>query len=1020
MALNNLERLIKHEAVLSIASRLLENQAAGLNALLQIVSVSQFFADTLVLYPESIVQVLQPPRAVPTLHELNHELRSRVDETFDDVGVLGSFRRFRHLQMLRIGINDILLDRPLEEVTRDLSRVADASLNVALQTALRMATRKFGQPTGHDGRVAKVTGLAFGKLGGEELNYSSDIDLMFVYDQDGKTEGGKAGRISNSDFFARVISELVRLLSSHTEHGFAYRVDLRLRPEGGRGPLARSLPATLSYYDVMGRTWERQALIKLRHVSGDEGLGLEFVNAIQPFVYRKYFSFSEINEVKALKRRMEQRVGRSGIDDSDVKTGRGGIRDIEYTVQFLQLLNGGDLPAVHQRNTLLALEALEIAGCLTPKETYILADGYRFLRKVEHRLQLLFDWQTHKLPTDAESLRTLAKRLGYRHAPLQKAADKERTPTGEADQSQLSPQRRSPLDESDAGPVLNTRQLLVDPLDYFLKDYHDKTELNRAILDHLLHQTFADGEGQAEPEADLILDPDPDESTIEAVIGRYPFRDVRAAYRNLTRLSNESVRFLSHRRCRHFLASIAPQLLRAIANTSDPDQTLNNLERVTASLGAKAVLYELFSFNPASLQLTVEICSSSPYLISILTNNPGMIDELLDSLVLDRERTYDELLTELVELCRGATELDPILHSFQDKELLRIGVRDLLGKDDVRLLGKELSDLADVILTVTFQRVEAELRDKFGTPAVGADQVPHKVCRYAVIGLGKLGGSEISYHSDLDLILLYEADGTTTGAGGRSQPVSCHRYFTELMQRAIRVLSHQGPLGRLYEVDMRLRPTGKSGSLVLPLSELTRYFSEGSGQVWERMSLTRARIIHGYSTFADQVGQALRGAVLSMPWKAETANDILTMRHKLEATAPPRSLKRGRGGLVDVEFVVQLLQLKYSATRPELLVPNIWEALAVAAAAGLLQADEHQKLVEGYAFLRAVEARLRLITDRPLTSLPDSAGERGKLAMDLGIASSAEQDAAVELDRLLGEHCQKVRHVFETVFRREA
>src|SRR5581483_4192465 len=307
----------------------------------------------------------------------------------------------------------VIRDRPLEEVTRDLARVADAGLEVALQTALRNLTRKYGQPTAADGTPARVAALAFGKLGGDELNYSSDIDLMFVYDRDGRTAGRRLDGIPNEEFFAKVVSEVVRLLSAHTDRGFAYRIDLRLRPGGSRGPLARSVAGTLSYYDAMGRTWERQALIKLRPVAGDLALGREFVQAVEPFVYRKYFSFSEINEVKALKRRMEHRTAAAGADDLDVKTGRGGIRDIEYTVQFLQLLNGGDLPAVRQRNTLMALEALEIAGCLTAQETYILADAYRFLRKTEHRLQLLFDWQTHTLPTATDELRKLALRMGY-------------------------------------------------------------------------------------------------------------------------------------------------------------------------------------------------------------------------------------------------------------------------------------------------------------------------------------------------------------------------------------------------------------------------------------------------------------------------------------------------------------------------------------------------------------------------------------------------------------------------------
>jgi glutamate-ammonia-ligase adenylyltransferase len=260
---------------------------------------------------------------------------------------------------------------------------------------------------------ARCVILAFGKLGGKELNHSSDIDLMFVYDEEGETRGTRITSITNDDYYARVCAEVVRLLTTHTDRGQAYRVDLRLRPEGHRGPLARSLASTLSYYDTLGRTWERQALIKLRPVAGSAKLGEEFLKAIEPFVYRKYLSVAEINEIKALKRKIEQKTDHAGETITDVKTGHGGIRDVEFTIQFLQLLNGGDLPLVRERNTLKGLAALEKVGCLTDTEYRVLNDAYRFLRKVEHRLQLMFDLQTHTMPTQPDELRKLALRMGY-------------------------------------------------------------------------------------------------------------------------------------------------------------------------------------------------------------------------------------------------------------------------------------------------------------------------------------------------------------------------------------------------------------------------------------------------------------------------------------------------------------------------------------------------------------------------------------------------------------------------------
>ena len=998
MALNNLERFLAVPAALAQLPVLLEARGRGLEATLQLLATSQFFADTLILYPEALDIVRAAPRRNPSTEELTGILRADIDAAYDDTAVLRAFRRYRQLQTLRVGVNDILRDRPLEEITRDLARIADSSLKVALQTALKNLTKKLGMPMTPGGQPSKVVALAFGKLGGDELNYSSDIDLMFVYDEDGDTVGRRAASVPNSEFYSRVVVEVIRLLASQTDRGFAYRVDLRLRPEGHGGPLARSLASTLSYYDVMGRTWERQALIKLRHVAGDSPLGKQVVKALQPFVYRKYFSFSEINEVKALKRQMEQRATRAGIDERDVKTGRGGIRDIEFAVQFLQLLNGGDLPAVRQRNTLLALEALEIAGCLNPQETFILADAYRFLRKTEHRLQLLFDWQTHRLPSSTDELKKLALRMGYREASP--GAEEEAPPPV----SEFSAQRRSNLDEL-PDTEFQTRDLLIEPLELFLKDYLDKTAVNRTILDHLLHQTFAEPEGQAEPESDLILDPNPDEAAIRAALGRYPFRDIPAAYLNLDRLAQESVPFLSHRRCRHFLASIAPQLLRAIAATADPDAALNDFERVTASLGAKAVLYELFSANPPSLKLFVDLCANSPYLSSILINNAGMEDELLDSLVLDQPRRAGELTAELNELLRGASDPDPILRSFQDNEFLRIGVRDLLGKADIRETTGALSDVADTILNAVFDLVEPGVRAKFGMPSSPGCDAP---CRYALLGLGKLGGREISYHSDLDLILIYEADGPTRCAG-RADETTNHHYFTELVQRAIKMASRTGPLGRLYEVDMRLRPTGKSGSLVLPLDEFRKYFAGSGSQLWERQSLTRARSLRGCPEFATEVTVAVRDAVLGKPWCAQLVEEIRGMRGRMEASASPRSLKRAAGGLVDVEFLVQLLILRSGRDRPEILRPNIWEALDALEAAELLPAEQVGLLRDGYSFLRFVEARLRIVTDRPLTEIPENRDDLEKLARRAGF------EGAVPFGKKLATAMTGIRSVYRAV-----
>jgi glutamate-ammonia-ligase adenylyltransferase len=441
-------------------------------------------------------------------------------------------------------------------------------------------------------------------------------------------------------------------------------------------------------------------------------------------------------------------------------------------------------------------------------------------------------------------------------------------------------------------------------------------------------------------------------------------------------------------------------LLRAVGSTTDPDLALNNLEQVTASLGGKAVLYELFSFNPPTLKLYVDLCDS-PFLSQMLINNPGMIDDLLDSLILNRPRDLADLRAELAELLRGAGAADAvesIRHSFQDKEVLRIAVRDLLGKDDVRAVTAALCDVAEVLLGEVAAREEAAMRERFG------DGGPH-----AILALGKLGGREMSYHSDLDLVIVYSGEGQTTGP----RPLDRYEYFTEYARRLIKALSRHGPLGRLYAVDMRLRPTGQSGSLVVPLGEFRRYFAVGGAQVWERQSLARARPVHGDPAFAEVVAATVREAMLAIPWCPEVVAEIRSMRERLESSAPPRSLKRGPGGMTDVEFLVQAFQLRLGRDSRAVCRTNTWESLDALLAAGHLSAADHATLTEGYSFHRLAEARLRIVTNRPLNEYPETPAELEKLARRMGLANDDRRTAGERFLRELDRHAKAIREAFD-------
>lgn len=969
-ALNNLERLLAHQTFQPYLGLLLERNGAILKDLLRIFSVSQSFGDLIIGHPDTIEMLGLPLWQTPKREDLVNLLSDEVSQAADDSSALHAFRKYKQKQTLRIGGNDILRNRPLEEVTLDISRVAEAALEIALEYARKLLEKRFGTPVNSAGAPSSCAILAFGKLGGTELNYSSDIDLMFLYDEDGVTTGHRSVSIDNSEFFSRLASEVVRILSSHTNRGACYRVDLRLRPEGQRGPLARSLDSTLAYYDTLGRTFERQALIKVRCVAGDQKLGKLFESAILPFVYRRYLSFAEINEIKALKKRIEHNTSRQGLENTEVKTGRGGIRDIEFTIQFLQLLNGGDLPQVRKCNTLLAMQALEREGCLTDQEYRVLDDAYRFLRKTEHRLQVLFDLQTHKLPESTAELDKLALRLGY---------------------------------NSGAEP---------SPKDQFLADFKDRTALTHRILEHLLHQTFSNEREESAPESDLILDPNPDVETIQETLGKYAFRDVQSAYRNLVLLAQESAPFLSTRRCRHFLASIAPALLKTLALTPDPDMALLNLEKVTASLGAKTVLWELFSFNPPSLKLYVDICAWSQFLSEILINNPGMIDELLDSLVLDQPRSLEILLAEITDLTRNAEDIDPILHSFQDKELLGIGVRDILGKEPIRATVASLTDLAESILVTVIRLEFAQLVRQLGAPSLLDTGNP---CRFVVLALGKFGGRELNYHSDLDLVFLYEGDGKPLSTNARSTEDTCpdnFSFFTSLTQKVIRRLSHIGPLGKLYDVDLRLRPTGASGSLVLSLAEFERYYSDpNQSQFWERLMLNRSRLLHADSAFQDIVSRQIHKAVFNQPWKPSFIDDGLLMREKMEASRNPRDLKRGSGGMTDIEFIVEIMHLRHGEQFPSIRNPNIWASLDSLLSHALLSPGEHAQLTSGYDFLLRAQSRMRIVHNRAINSLPEKPEDLLRLARRLGYELTQFQEN-------LSSHQKTIRSLFNAILNR--
>ncbi|MFO0925313.1 MAG: bifunctional [glutamate--ammonia ligase]-adenylyl-L-tyrosine phosphorylase/[glutamate--ammonia-ligase] adenylyltransferase [Pirellulales bacterium] len=951
--LNNLQRFVRASRSPQALGGLFDRDQDALSTLLRIFSVSQYLADQLIGDPDCFDFIRMTDGQSVSRSVLVDEISNDVLAAPTEAVVLRCLRDFRHRETLRIAFGDFIGRMPIEVITEQTSILAEALCDAAFLAAQKTCRAKWGIPQTPEGKEARFSILALGKLGGCELNYASDIDLMYIAETQGRTKGPKS--ITNQEYFDRLAQLLTRFLSEVTPRGRVYKVDLRLRPHGASGPMVSSLEGALQYYDESGRTWERQAFIKARPVAGDLLLGEQFLESLQPWIYRRYLSAADITGIRALKRRIEHGAKEAGVDDRNVKTGKGGIRDIEFVIQFLQLLNGADWIPVRTGNTLLAISRLEQMGCLTPSERTILEENYRFLRRVEHHLQIMYDHQTHVIPEDDKEQSKLAIRMGF------------------------------------------AEEVPSQALHRFQAELMERTKLNRKILDHLLHDAFG-GEEDISDETDLVLDPEPSIDRIQSVLGKYAFRDPLAAHRLLMDLASERVSFLSTRRCRHFLAAIAEKLLIAISQTPDPDLTLVNLSRMSDSLGGKAVLWELFSFHPASLSLCVRLCAASPYLIGLLTANPGMIDELLDSLMLDRLPSESEIDSWLQELCHGAEDAEPIVHAFKNAMHLRVGVRDVLGKEGLTKTHEALSNLADACLHRIIESEFQRMVQRYGLPTVGDGPRAGQDAELIVLALGKLGGREPNYHSDLDVMFLFDEEGSTRGLVPhlRHQPTTNRYFFNQLAQRISQTVNRVTGFGKLYDLDTRLRPLGSSGNLAIAFDDLREYFASGSGQFWERQLLCKARVIWGSEQAEERTSKLVYSIVSASEASPELASQIHDMRMRLESSASSQNLKRGRGGTVDVEFLVQMLQLFHAKEYPKILATGTLAAIEKLKDHQLLHSKQAQVLTEGYLGLRRIESGLRLMNTTARHDLPEDESELARLAFLLHLPDGAAVVAKCE------------------------
>lgn len=904
-----------------------------------------------------------------SLEALSKELKEKTAGLDTVEAVSRELRLVKQREYLRIGSRDLLKLATLEETTAALSDLASATLDAAVNFSVARLKAAHGSPlyTDADGveKEAALTVIGMGKLGGRELNFSSDIDIIYIYSSDkGETtgvEGKDSSSISLHAFFVKASTMATKLISAVTEDGFVFRVDLDLRPEGRSGDVANSLRSAEVYYESWGQMWERAAMIKARPVAGSIALGEEFLSMIRPFVFRKYLDFTAIEEIKSMKEKIDLSLLRRNPDAIDVKLGAGGIREIEFFCQALQLIHAGKDTEIREKNTLRTLGALLAKKYIKEDEEKSLRKAYVFLRDLEHRIQIVEGRQSQAIPPLPEALERLARMMGFADADGKKAGE------------------------------------------FFWEEYKRVTHIVHEIFRSLF---YASEEAAEVPEnIRILMSPDLPAEEGHKMLAALGFRDAEAAFKNLALLKEGPSFIHLSAKARVILQKLGPSFLERASRSPDPDRALKHLERFISSIGARTTFYSLLMENPGVMDELIKVMGTSVFLSRDLIEHPESLDILLSpELSIPCKKKEKMLAAFMKEASSGKdyeTKLDTI-RRLKSQELFRIGMNDIAGALTLRQVSNQITFIAEAALEAAIVLAKDELRGRYGEAKTGS---------FAVIGLGKLGGREMIYGSDLDILFVYSdsPDGHTTGP----KEISSHEYFVKLGQRIISVLTLRTKEGFVFNVDARLRPSGSAGVLVVSEDALLKYHS-GTTQVWERQALTKARAVAGDARFASSIVEKLRGALYSKELSPADADEMLRVRGRMEAEIAREdstryNIKTGKGGIVDSEFLVQAMQLKWGKAKKGLRTPYTLKALSRLAGEGLLSDEERRTIKEAYSFMRSVETRQRIVHDRPEGYLYRGSEELEALARRLGYTGS---DAGDELLKDYIGHAERVRKTY--------
>ncbi|MBI2504485.1 MAG: bifunctional [glutamate--ammonia ligase]-adenylyl-L-tyrosine phosphorylase/[glutamate--ammonia-ligase] adenylyltransferase [Candidatus Latescibacteria bacterium] len=924
--LRHLERFVEITGSrLSLYARLREYPRLA-EYLVQVLSHSPFLTDILVRNPEYLYWLFEE---TPFLEQaldkqtLSRQARQQVGAEPAPARRLEALRRFQRRELLRIGAAEVLGLKPVVQVGRELADLADVVIECALEAAAEELGARYGRPRNERGQLAHFGVICLGKHGGQELNYSSDVDLLFVYDEDGQARPPRGGTaVSNEEYFARLGRRLIQLLTEVSAEGFLYRVDMRLRPEGEVGPLVRSLSSLRLYYELHGQLWERQMLIKARLAAGSARVWARFRELVAPFVYPAHFQVSPQEEIRRIKERIESQIRDQPARDNNIKLRAGGIRDIEFIVQCLQLLNGRVDPKVRSHNTLEAIGQLARTGALSAQEAVQLREAYCFFRRLENLLQIEEGHSVYALPEDPVAARGLAWCLG----------------------------------------LVDGRALQ--------QEVEGHLERVRRIFENVFHSA-----PPADEEWGWLLEAEPGNPRAREALTSRGFADGEAAHRHLAALVQGGMVTSAARR---HLEELLPELIASLSLSADPDQALVRFVQIVAAYGAPGGFCGLLHAYPAFRTLLIAICGSSPFLAELIRRDPGLLDGLV-SRHFEPQPDWQEAPGAMLR--------------HRNQELLRIGTDDLLSLATEEETFLRLTELAEEILQAVYALAFRQVVKRQGRPRTRGGEA-----RFACFAGGKLGGRELDFGSDLDLFFVYEGEGQT----GRTRTEN-HLFFTELVQELIRLLTE----GDLYQVDTRLRPEGRNAPMVISASAYGRYLAQRAA-LWERLALSRARLVAGDAALGRKVQRAIHRFVYGGEVDAQMAREVLQMRLRLEPDQPgPVDLKRGPGGIVDIEFIAQILVLKLGRTQRELRLTSTRQVLNRLDQTG--QLEEAQFLLDAYDRLRGIEKGMRLASDQADNILPEG---RGLAALARSVGPPGPEALVAEVEELM----RRTRGLFDKIF----